>query len=180
VEAMQHYKELIAANESLTKFIPRIRERSCTYQKDEIFIIENTGARVSIDGSLDLVNMIIQKLGSKFKVGKLTERYQEERAAVLSFKCEMSLKVQANLIEITDSKMFSTKLKSKSYSALKLIESLYDLGYLDYHLNVQTEVFNTKKKEDTQRQIKNKEFKEFKDVNKAKKNKEQVVDVEFK
>ena len=83
---MQNYKDLLSANETFSKLTPEVKARNCSYEKDKIFVIESTGARVSIDGSLDLLNMIVQKLNSILKLGKIVERFEEERGSTMKFK----------------------------------------------------------------------------------------------
>jgi hypothetical protein len=82
---MEIYKELLWANDRLARIEPLISPLSCTYPKNEIFIIEETGARVSIDGSLDQINSVIQKLGTIVKVGKLKEIYDIKKSPNFSF-----------------------------------------------------------------------------------------------
>lgn len=87
VEAMENYKDLLAANELLMRIKPQVYENMCTYSKDEMFVIESTGARVSIDGSKDLLNMLIQKITSKrSKAGKLQKFFEEDRKSIMNYK----------------------------------------------------------------------------------------------
>ena len=184
VEAMKNYKELLAANDSLSKLIPDVRARSWTYKEDEIFIVEDTGARVSIDGSLDSINMILQKLQKKFKIGKLIERFQTDNKLQSNFAWELSLKIRGTTLEITNAKFFSQKVKAKAHSALRMIEKLYESGYLDEYLNTSFEVHKKDKnwKESGVRADRKEvvgTLMKFKEENKEKHNKEEIIDVKF-
>ena len=82
---MQNYKEILNTNERLSMIEPRV-SKTLTYPEDEMFILQETGARVSIDGSLDLLNVIIQKLSSSRRDVLLTERFEEERNVTMHYK----------------------------------------------------------------------------------------------
>lgn len=83
---MHAYKELLRANVKLSSIKPRINKESCSYSPSEMFIIPLTGARVSIDGSLDLMNTIIQKLSSTRKHLKILKHFEEERKQTMYYK----------------------------------------------------------------------------------------------
>lgn len=180
IKAMENYKELLQANEKLARIKPEIRPHSCTYENDEIFVIKETGARVSIDGSLDIFNAIRQKLSSKMKVSKLKETFHEERSSTMYFKCTLEIKIDKHLITETTPKFFSTKVKAKAYTALKMIEKLYELGFLDQYLSVQRVVYTKVNKNTNSRQNIVNNITSFKKEKKENKNLEKVEGVDFK
>jgi len=167
VEIMQKYKDLLNENEILSQIKPEVSPASWTYPDDEMFIIKSTGARVSIDGSMDLINVVTQKLNTKHKVSKLKETFVHKETPNISFNCSIDLRIGKSEIKQYEDRYFSTKSKARAYSVLKLLENLYEKGFLDDYLNAHTEIFNTKKDSLTKRKKLEKEINTFKEENKG-------------
>ena len=180
---MQQYKDLLNANQKLNDIEPKCSEKSSTYPPNEMFYIEETGARVSIDGSLDLINMLVQKLQTRYKGTKLRMNFEEVRNdIVMNFKCNMSLNLEARVFESDDQTFFTTKAKAKSYAALLIIRRLHSEGMLNDNLAVEFTQFSKKKQLEQKRKKMTDKFKQFKEENKQKLNQEDVsieVETEF-
>lgn len=176
---MQDYKELLNANKNLSTIKPKPSEYMCTYQNDEMFVIEETNARVSIDGSIDLLNKIDQKLSSGVRKTRLEEVYEEDRSKTLKFKCLLKYFIDNREVCASESPFLTEKKKSKSYSTLKLIESLYEQGYINPNLEPEIVQFSQSNILKRKREQKIQEFRDDKLKNKEAGNKEEVnIDIE--
>ena len=176
---MENYKDLLAANDLLMKISPQIIRHSCTYTDEEIFVIDRTGARVSIDGSKDSLNMLIQKMSSKrSKVGKPSKFYEEDRQATMHYKWTIKIKIDGDEIIAESSKFITSKNKAEASASLNMIKKFYELGFLNDYLNYEPQIYQ-KNKSENQRMKMVKEFNEFTKENKEKGNHEKVIDVTF-
>ena len=95
------------------------------------------------------------------------------------------MKISKHILTADEDTLFSTKGEAKSYSALKIIEKLYEKGYLDEYLtpqkptdgyvNIDKQPTNSREKREKVLQ----EFKDRKEENKVKGNIEKVEDIKF-
>ena len=107
----------------------------CTYKENEIFVVEKTGARVSVDGSVYFLGQIWNQMSHDCPEAKPIYVYTKESNG---YKCVVKIVIKDKQIESDSGDIPLLKNDSKALAWLNLISELHRRNLISDALQFKT------------------------------------------